>query len=892
MTEPEANHPEEDRLQRDASPAENAAAKAGEEFDEVQVDSQPSPGSGLPDPAELYPQPGRGRLPVWLMAVLGVLVLLGAGFGVLRLLERSAIQQAAAGLAGGEYAAAEAAAGRALGLPFKALQAEHARAYLLRGQARLHQGRLDEALDDLLTATQAYPTDAVLQNGLAQIYLARGELDKAYQAGGVARTADDSLALPYALDALKSYNAYDWGEALTAADAALQRGDDSGLALRIRAALELWTEDFIAAEADLDTAAEQAPNDIEIRALQVYLYTELGKQEQASAALETVKAISTDSAVSLWAQGWVANDQSHYEEARTLAGQALELEKRPEFYLLHAFAISSESPEAKKQFDDDLTQALALNPDFFPALLVQTIHLMASYQLPEFEPVVQRLEQMAPESYSTQMLRCQYNTLYYYLDDALDSCQAAVERAPDLAEPLAMTGWVHAMRNEYDLAWEKTEAALAFAPQDMYVLSLAYAISMRQDDREKALSFVEEMLKSHDGEARAHAFKAQLYNDDKEYRLANTELEKALQIDPYSSDAIDARIQMSMSSDDTLTALNDANDQITANPKNPEYYLSRGWIYLYDENLDKAKQDANTAISLNKRSAEGYLLLASIYSAQADDTAAIMYAEKSIELYPFVSNPYALMALAYCNMASEEKCIANSEKAAELAPWDESATLMLASVYHNTGKIEESLALLEKLVEKKDDLDVDTLDKVENLYTFMKSVAPAVDGKRTQVDTKHQFSVTYPTTWIPQPPENSPFDDGSVFWDIVNEDSSGKSNFIEMYLFVYDFEGASQYPAAAYAYAFRQEYAAAFENYQFFNSKTFRAAGITGAAEECQFEDTYGEKGEYSLKFRIKQYYFVQGDTVYMFWYITDPDSYDDYLTQADEIVATFTIPE
>lgn len=892
MTEPEANHPEEDGPQLDASPAENAAAKAGEEFDEVQVDSQPAPGSGLPDPAELYPQPRRGRLPVWLMAVLGVLVLLGAGFGVLRLLERSAIQQAAAGLAGGEYAAAEAAAGRALALPFKALQAEPARAYLLRGQARLHQGRLDGALDDLLTATQAYPTDAVLQNGLAQIYLARGELDKAYQAGGVARTADDSLALPYALDALKSYNAYDWGEALTAAEAALQRGDDSGLALRIRAALELWTEDFIAAEADLDTAAEQAPNDIEIRALQVYLYSATGKPEQASAALETVKAISTDSAVSLWAQGVVANDQFHYEEARTLAGQALELEKRPEFYLLRAFAISSESPEAKKQFDDDLTQALALNPDFFPALLVQSTHLLTNYELPEFEPVVQRLEQMAPESYSTQILRCQYNVMYYYLDDALEYCQAAEERAPDLAEPLAMTGWVYAMRNDYDLALEKIEAALTLAPQNTYALIMAFGIAMRQKDGEKALSYIDEILKSHDEEAWPHAFKAQVYNDDREYRLANTELEKALQIDPYSSDAIAARMQMSMSNDDTLTSLNDANDQITANPKNPEYYLSRGWIYLYDENLDKAKQDANTAISLNKRSAEGYLLLASVYNAQADDTTTLLYAEKSIELYPFASQPYGLMAMAYCNMASEEKCIANSEKAAELAPWDESATLMLASVYHNTGKIEESLALLEKLVEKKDDLDVDTLDKVENLYTFMKSVAPVVDGKRTQVDTKHKFSVTYPTTWIPQPPEDSAFDDGSLFWDIVNKDSSGKSNFIEIYLFVYDFEGASQYPAAAWAYAFRQEFAAAFEDFQFFSARTFRAAGITGAAEECLIEDKFGEDGEFSIQFRMKQYYFVQGDTVYLFWYITDPDSYDAYLPQADEIVATFAIPE
>lgn len=888
MTEPEAIHTEENQPQPASILTEDTA-----ETGEAHFEAPSGPDSGLPDPNELYSHSKRRSLPAWLLAVLltllGVLVLLGAGFGGLRLLENSALNQASVALTGQDYSAAETAATRALALPLKSLQAQPMRAYLLRGQALLHQGRLDEALQDLMMASRSYPQDAGLQNSLAQIYLNQGDLEKAAAAGAIARQADDSLALPYALDALKAYKANAWGEALSAAEAALQRGDESGLARRIRAALELWTQDFEAARADLDAAVEQVPEDVEILALRVYLYTEANQNEDAAAALAALQTISTDSAVSLWAQGLVAYSQYRYAEAQSLASQALAQEERPEFYLLRILSNVSQSPEAEKQGLEDIAQALKLNADFFPVLFLQAKDQIEQYQLTDFEPVVQRLEQLAPKTYLTQLLRCEHEIMYYYLDEALTYCKLAVERAPQIASTHAMLSGLHSIRNEYDAAWSEIESALALSPEGPYSLRIAIGLARKLDEGEKAMGYADELLKTQDGVAWAHGVRAQLYFDDKEYRLANTELEKAIQLDPYDRDAIDARIMISLNNDDTLTALNDANDRIKRNPKDPQNYVSRGWVYFYDEKLDKAKQDANMAISLNKRSADAYVLLASIYDAQEDNSTTILYADKAIELYPYAPHPYQLMSSAYCKMWSPEKCISNSEKAAELAPWDESIQAMLATTYSNTGKIEESLGVLEKLVEKRDELDVDTLDKVESLYSFVKTVAPIVDGQRTQVDTKHKFSVTYPTSWIPQPPENNPFNDGSLYWQI-NAGGFSSSDYAQIYLYVYDYDGANRYPAAAWAYAFRQDYVD-FTRFQFFTSKTFRAAGITGTAEEFQFEDSYGENDKFTLQFRLKNYVFIQGDTVYLFQYLADPESYDTYLAEADQIVLSFVIP-
>jgi tetratricopeptide (TPR) repeat protein len=884
MTEPDTIQPEENLEPPQAQPDVESEVDVNIETQSetiVTVEGDP----GLPDPAELYPQPKK-RFPIWLAVVLAVLVVLGAAFGTLRLLEKSALDQAAAGLQNGDFVAAETAANRALGLPLKTLQAEPERGYLLRGQALFQQGRLDEALEDLLTANQTYPQDGMLQNSLTQIYLAQGEMDLAYEAGARAKAIDDSLALPYTLDALKAYTEYRWGDALTAANAALQRGDDSGMALRIRAALELWTEDFTAAGDDLAQAIEQTPEDLEILALRVYLFVEQDQRDEANSQLDELLAISTDSAVSLWAQGLVAYEEYRYDEALKFADQALALEERPEFYMLKASANQLESPEADQMVRDDIDQALALQPDFFPALLAQTWIQMVDYELDDFEPAAQRLEQLAPNAYSTLLLRCRHAARDYYLDEAIAYCDQTIERAPNLAGVHSEAGMVHAMRYEFDAAWEEIDTALALKPDSPSALSVAFNVASMRDENDKAMGYVDSLLETHAGIAWAHAYKAVLLNKEKQYSLANDELNEALQLDPYSKAAIHARITLSLDSEDYLTALNDANDLIKRNPKDPDAYVARGWIYLYDDNLDKARQDANTAISLSKRNPDAYHLLATAYNYEFDDTATLLYAQKSVEVNPYQPYVYQLMSTSNLSIGDFDKCTTNAEKAAELADWDDSLKLWLANAYHNAGKIEEAVAVLDKLMENKWDLDLTMLDQVSTLYDFLKSVGPVVDGKRTQVDTEHKFSVTYPTAWIPRQPEGYYEYEESLFWVITRQEYD---LVVDLKLYIFEYEGASQYPASLWATAIRQSFYSMVDGFQWFNSKTFRADGITGTAEEYQYEWTiddtkYTERG--------KTYIFVKGDFIYLFEYEMSPYSYATYLEEVDSIVASFSIPE
>lgn len=886
MTEPTINPPEE-TLQPEPVSSEPAPIAVETE---LQADSQPpDPGDGLPDPADLYPRPVKKGLPVWLTILLAVIVLLGAAFGGLRLLERSALDQASAALDDGDFAAAESAANRAMALPFKTLQAQPEQAYLLRGQALFHQGRLDEALQDLLTATQTYPQDAALQGALAHIYLAQGNLEAAYAAGETARAADDSLPLPYALEALKAYNAYQWKDALTAANAALERGDNSGLALRIRGTLAAWVEDFTTAKADLEKAAEQAPQDIEIQAMRVYMHTWLRQDEPAKAALDQVMALSTESAASMWAQALVEYSVNNNEsEAARFIDGALALDKRPEFHVLRAMVNPLMSPEAEKAIRDDLDQALTLNPDFFPALFMQTHMQMVDYELDDFEAVATRLETIAPKSHSTQLLRVQHALINYQPDDAVKFATLAVERAPDVPITHSMLAMANQAHQEYDTAWQEIETALELDPDHYATLETAFYLALARNEFDKALGYIDQLIAAHEDRATPYALKALVYNQQDHHAQATAELKKAIAIDPFNYAAIKARMDISSDNKDTLTMLNDVNDLIKRTPKDPNNYIARGWIYLMDENVDKAREDANTAMDMSDRLPAGKLLLASVFKAEGRIAEAITYAEKSLEIDPFQTTPHLMMTDVYYYTGERDKALAEAKSAANIAPWDDEIQYILADTYRGNGKIEEALPILEKLMEKKDDLSLDLLDRTETLHAFVKTVAPLVDGKRTQVDTEHHFSVAYPAdTWFPEVPERDISYNDSLFWVISTASSQGH---VGLKLFVHEIEGAGRYAASLWAYAVRQETAKAVDDFQFFSSKTFRAAGMTGTVEDFQFTFVL-ENGD-SFTIREKAYYFVKGDLLYVFEYMNSPANFDSKAAQVDEIVLTFSIPE
>lgn len=885
MTDPASMQPEEEQ-----QPAQNPVeAESNPPEPQVEV-AEPAieieTGNSLPDPAILYPEPKKKGLPVWAIVLLVIVLVLGAGFGTLRILEKSALDQAAAALDGGEYAAAEQAANRALALPLRSLLAQPARAYLLRGQALFEQGRLDDALTDLQAATRAYPNDASLQSGLARIYLAKGNLEEAYAAGAIAKAADDSLALPYALDALKAYNAYQWKDALAAAETAIQRGDDSGLALRLRGALELWSEDLKAADADLAKAAELAPQDIEVQALRVKLFNLVSKKSEANAALEKVKAISTESAVSLWAQGMVALENFQFSEAQEFANQALALEERPEFYILQAYSNVQESPEAEARYVASLENALKLQPDFVPALVSQADQQIALYQLTDIEPIAKRLDDLAPKGYSAPSLRCSFAMKYYELEDAVKYCNQAVERYPDLPELHASIGYVYAMQYKFDAAWKEIDAAFALDPTSRSALTAAlYAAALHQDD-EKAMGYADQILKANPEDVDAHAYKAFLFHSMGKHDEASTELNKAFQLDPYSVSAIQTRIQISLDNGDSLTALNDANDLIKRNPKNPDYFATRGRVYLNEGNLDKARQDANTALSFTKRNPSAYNVLAAVYMQEHEDSSAILNANMALKINPYQTEPYLILADIKYWSGKYDEFVANTEKAAALEPWNKELQFSLAFTYQKAGRIEEALAVLDALLAKKDDLDLTLLDNAESLAAFLRTVGPEVDGKRTQMNSEYGFSITYPTNWVPEPPGNLYADGDSIIWVISTIEDSF---YFDLRLGVFEFDGAAQYPTSLWAQTIREQVVQN-DGYQFYSSKPFKANGISGTVDDYQYDRTYPDGEVYTL--RTKIYFFVKGDNLYLIQYMTVPENFFMKAAEVDEIVATFSLTD
>ncbi len=881
MTEPQPNLPDE-LLPESAPFLEDVLPPAGEPQPELADNFDGNP----PEPVVTLPAAARKRLPVWLIVLLAALVLAGGGFGVLRLLERSALDQAAARLDGGDFSAAEQAASRALALPFKTLQAEPSRAYLLRGQALFHQGQLDAALADLLAAEQTYPQDVALQSALAQIYLAKGELEQAYAAGALVKAADDGLALPYALDALKAYQAYQWDDALSAANTALERGDDSGLALRIRGALALWREEFDAAAAALEQAATLAPQDIEAHALRVYLYSELSRPAEANAALEQVTALSTDSAVSLWAQGLVKWLHDDNQAALDLARRALALEERPEFYLLSAVANELDSIEARQRVEDDLEQSLALMPDFYPALVTQTRFRLIEYQLEDFEAVRLKLKELAPSAYSTPSLRCLYHMRLYNFFAAEPFCKEMLELAPNIPVAHSQMAILHLARYEFDEAWQEIDTALKLNPDNAATLLVAYYGADARDDDEKAMQYLEQALKIDPDSADILAYKAVLLQETGENDEAGKVLNRAFEIDPNSIGALQARIQISLANEDTLTALNDANQLIKLQPKNPNHYLSRAWVYLSSGNFNKARQDANTALGMEERLPDGRAMLAAIYDQEGKMASAIMNAEKSLDILPYQTQAYLVMMSAQAKLKRMDESIAAIEKASALEPWNDDVQLALASAYLQAGKFEQAVPVLEAQLEQNDDLSLDALELVEAMLAFAKSIAPVENGMRTQVDDASQFSITTPADWIPLNPATAEAGSETLQWAATK---AGREDLAEIKLYVIESEGLSKGSPSLFANAFRQQLAQD-PSFQLFGTQSFRAGSLLGATNDYQLEQQF-EDGSV-LTFRSKTYFFLKGDRLYVIELTATPYSFERLIGEVDQIISTFRILE
>jgi tetratricopeptide (TPR) repeat protein len=235
-----------------------------------------------------------------------------------------------------------------------------------------------------------------------------------------------------------------------------------------------------------------------------------------------------------------------------------------------------------------------------------------------------------------------------------------------------------------------------------------------------------------------HLTLAQVYSAEKKWSEAETEFDKAQQLDPHNATVVGQLADFLTARNESPLALARVQQYVTANPNDANGHVILGALNFGSRNYSSSQVQFERAIELDPNNLQAYLRLGKVYEAQGQTDAAIAHYQKALDLQPRLA-PLATMvgnlylnkgdlvtarkyfaqaldadpnfAIANANMAwvdAEENknldvALGRAQKAKSLMPESPSITDTLAWVLYKKGNYAGAAALLQECVKKSPD---------------------------------------------------------------------------------------------------------------------------------------------------------------------------------------------
>lgn len=367
----------------------------------------------------------------------------------------------------GAYAEAIATFDQAL-----ALDATHARAYVLRGEAYRLLGELDQALADLHRALGLTDDDANAYRTRGTIYVDLGQYAEAladYNAA-LALAPNDTWTLAHR--GYAAYLANDYTTALTDLNAAIRLNPQYTWAIVARGATYNALAEYQKALLDLTRAVSLDPDYDWGLAMRGSTYRALGEYEKAIADLTQALALTPTYSWAQTERGRSYQELGDYE--RALADFNAVIEQDPAYDW--AWVQRGMLYDASAQYEAalaDFTQALAINPTYDWALAQrgETYQALEAYEeaLADFTAAL-AIDATYGRYYA---LRADLLRIMERYEEALEDANQAVERTPDDEFAWGVRGYIYRMQEQYEAAVTDFTQAIALDP------SYGWAYTMR-----------------------------------------------------------------------------------------------------------------------------------------------------------------------------------------------------------------------------------------------------------------------------------------------------------------------------------------------------------------------------------------------------------------------------
>lgn len=837
-----------------------------------------------PQPAEAQrTEPKRTRAPRWRTPLLVVLIfvavlLLGAGGGLayLRSTETRLLDEAQAAINKGEWSIAESSCSQLFNLPANFLE-DPQRCLPLRGEAYFQSGKFEQALADLQATQSRYPDSARPYFLVTQIYLSQGKMTEALSAAAEAQKRDDTLALPYTLQAEEAYRQGKLKEAEKAAGEALKRDGKQQPALRILGNMQAWRGEFKAAMQNLNAAIELDSKDVQALTDRAILNFILDHFKAFQADAEIVLAQGDSSTQALVLKALQSSlDYDPHKSFEYINAAIKQDGTRSEYYYLRAMLYPTEEKALKGQIPD-LDKALELNPELYAAQAMRLTTLANRYENIELLNEGLRLQKAVPETGWGEYLI----TLHYYLhrewDSAVEWANKYIQNNPELSHSYILHGRISAEWGLGKTGQDDFNKALELNPKSLEARSQLAYLKFLRGETEESLKLLDEIVELAPKLADPYIQRAMTYlfqdKDDK----ARLDVDKALEIDPQSTEALSTRFLLDVKAKDYTKAAEYAALIASLYPKSPVSHFLKSTLYLTQNDAQRSLDEAKLAIDAYKYDVSLYFQAASASFQLKKYDEVLAYTAEALKIQPKSKDALALNANAYFMKRDYDQTITYGLKAVDIDPKLASVYMIMAAASIANDDYTMARNYLISAQAHANKLPIDAVQLNEKNIKFFATIPPLVDGIRTVVDKDNKFSFSYSKNWVPSP-DIKP--DNKEVLRITSKDADPV--IVSVFVFPITGQYTTYYTAQMFADYFRQEVVPNGTKYT--DRKPVQGAeyGIMDA-----YEVTAKDKTGKSVTYHGRSYFFYQTGRLVMMDIYGPANIFDQTTAEIEKVVKT-----
>lgn len=218
-----------------------------------------------------------------------------------------------------------------------------------------------------------------------------------------------------------------------------------------------------------------------------------------------------------------------------------------------------------------------------------------------------------------------------HYDRAIENMQKAVKNFPDHFAINLLLGLCLGQQEHHKEAEPHLEKAANLQPND-FTANYAYGFTLnRLGKTDDALVYLRKTLNIDPKNAQIWGTIGMIYDNRGEFDKCDEAYEKAMRLD--STDALvlnNYAYSLSERGIQLDRALRMVNDALEADPENPSYLDTKGWIYFQREDYENAEKFIRLSLEKNGESAEVWEHLGDVYFRKNDPAKAMEYWKKSL----------------------------------------------------------------------------------------------------------------------------------------------------------------------------------------------------------------------------------------------------------------------